>query len=91
MADFRAKARDALFKTALRWAPKWWRDELNDRVDKDALRLNGLLLDSQGYVRCHVCPERFGGGMRRHALNGRKVYLCRVHHLAVQGGTLVLE
>lgn len=90
MPDWRAKARDVIFKTALRWSPKWWREELNDRVEKDAMRLNEKMLDAQGYVRCHVCPERFGGGMRRHALNGRKVYLCRAHDEAVRAGGLVL-
>lgn len=90
VASFPERLRERAISIAVKCAPKSYRDELDRRISSDAERLNAKTLDAQGFVRCHVCPERFGGGMRAHILAGRKVYLCGKHYREMREGRLVL-
>ena len=90
MQGWKSKAADFLTRKAIAWAPKSVREDMSRKVEADANRLNEALLDAQGFLRCAVCPERFGGGMRVVRVNGKKVQLCPTHYRSHRAGTLIL-
>lgn len=82
---------DVVSRKLIQWAPKSVREAMDQKVEADANRLNAAILDAQGFMRCHVCPERFGGGLRVRHVAGRDLYFCPVHARSLDAGILVVR
>ena len=90
MQGWKSKAADFIARKFISWAPKSIRDDIDRKVEADAMRLNEKVLDAQGYRRCHVCPERVGGGLRARVVGLKRLFFCAAHARALDEGRLIV-